>query len=441
MRDAKGKRVLLLQGPNGPFFRRLYDELLQAGAEVTKVNLNAAEELYFFGRPKTHYRGVAEQWPSFLRDIILRKQINVCFLFGDCRPYHAAAIPILKQLGVSVFVFEDGYLRPHYLTVERGGVNARSALRVWQPDLTSDLPVPPPPVPVPHALGWSILHTIVNSLGVTLGKPFFPHYVHHRDVNTARQALLWARSGLRFAYYKQTERRHMSTIERAWDGKYFLVALQVFNDFQIQRSRFDDVRDFIQEVIESFARSGPADARLIFKHHPADRAYRNYAPLLKQLSEKYNLKGRVLYVHDLHLPTLFKHARGTVMINSTVGWSSLHHRTPVFACEETVYGYFGLTARGTLDEFWNHQEEVNKTRVERVMTWLRLHSQANGSVWNRVRGSGPSGVIWPPEFRLDESAFPDNFEGAPLREGAPLLEGAPLREGASLLEDTPLAAD
>jgi capsular polysaccharide export protein len=33
-------------------------------------------------------------------------------------------------------------------------------------------------------------------------------------------------------------------------------------------------------------------------------------------------------VHDLHLPTLLAHASGTVVINSTVGPSALHHKVP-----------------------------------------------------------------------------------------------------------------
>ncbi len=402
MRDAAGKRVLLLQGPNGPFFRRLFDELRSHGASVDKVCLNAAECFYFLGRCRITYRGTTEGWPEFLRELAIRKNYDLCFLFGDCRPHHAVAIPLLKELGVEVFVFEDGYLRPDYITIERGGVNARSPLSSSAPDLSEDLPVPQPPEPVSGAFSWSVLHTIMNSLGVTLGRPFFPHYRHHRDVNTARQALLWARSGIRYARFKRSERPLLSKAQGEWDGKYFLVGLQVFNDFQIQKSRFADVGDFIVEVMRSFAEHAPPETKLIFKHHPADRAYRDYASLIEQLTEAHGLEGRTLYLHDQHLPTLLKHARGTVVINSTVGWSSLHHGTPVFACEETVYGYFGLSAPGTLDEFWNHQEPVDRKRVARAESWLRLHNQANGSVWARLPSAGLSGVIWPESFRLAE---------------------------------------
>ena len=38
-----GKRVLLLQGPVGPFFSNLAHDLRHAGAEVLKVNFNAGD--------------------------------------------------------------------------------------------------------------------------------------------------------------------------------------------------------------------------------------------------------------------------------------------------------------------------------------------------------------------------------------------------------------
>lgn len=397
MLEAKGKRILLLQGPNGPFFRRLYDELTAAGAHVDKVNLNAAECLYFVGRPAIVFRGKTAEWPGFLGDLVSERSYDACFLFGDCRPHHAAVRTVLERAGVRVFVFEDGYLRPDYLTIEPVGVNSRSTLRDTTPTLDKTQ-APPQPEPVPHAFGWSVLHTIVNSLGVTLGAPLFPHYRHHRDVNTVRQAFFWARSGLRYSYHRLREKDVERVVRRELHEKYFLVGLQVHNDYQVQNSAYEDVEDFIAEVLESFARSAPEHVSLVVKHHPADRAYRDYSKLIRKLERSHGIDGRVIYVHDVHLPTLLKHALGTVVINSTIGWSSLHHRTPVFAMGETIYGYFGLDAAGTLDEFWKAQPQVATDRVDAAIAWLRRNNQANGSVWTRLPNAGPAGIHWPPDF-------------------------------------------
>lgn len=47
----RGRNVLLLQGPVGPFFSRLAHDLELAGASVHKVNFNAGDSLFYGGVP------------------------------------------------------------------------------------------------------------------------------------------------------------------------------------------------------------------------------------------------------------------------------------------------------------------------------------------------------------------------------------------------------
>jgi len=47
-------------------------------------------------------------------------------LYGDTRPIHAQAVEIANKLGLSVHVFEEGYMRPYWVTYERGGTNGNS---------------------------------------------------------------------------------------------------------------------------------------------------------------------------------------------------------------------------------------------------------------------------------------------------------------------------
>ncbi len=407
--DLQGKRCLLLQGPNGPFFRWLHDELVVCGALVTKVTLNAAEALYFLGRETVAYRGRQEDFPAFLQDLCSKQRFDVCFLFGDCRPYHQLARPVLDRWETEVLVFEDGYLRPDFITVEPSGVNGRSLLRTDPPRLADAAGVElVPPARVPGSFAWSVVHTIINSIGVTFGRPFYPHYRHHRDVNTIRQAALWGRSIYRHFMFKRKEAPILDELSGPLSKRFFLVALQVHNDSQITTSRFSDVRDFIEEVACSFAAHASASDWLVFKHHPADRAYRDYTSFIRALAARLGVVDRVRYVHDVHLPTLLKHAKGSLMVNSTLGWSSLHHGTPVLALGEAVYNYFGLNADCELDEFWTHQHVVDSTRVSRAETWLRLFNQANGSVWARIPGARPSGIFWPVRLRLGTGRVVDS---------------------------------
>ncbi|HSC88040.1 MAG TPA: capsular biosynthesis protein [Polyangiaceae bacterium] len=394
--DFAGKRVLLLQGPNGPFFRRLGEALRSAGAIVTKINLNAADQLFYPGPDALAYRGTLEDWPDFLDGVLRERSIDCAFLFGDCRPYHVGARPMLDRNGVEPFVVEEGYLRPDHLTIEPGGVNVNSRMSRDPDSYTRPAGAPPAIQPVRSAFGWSVFYTILNSLCITLFGFLYPHYRHHRDVNTWRQALRWGWGFVRRFRHLGPERRVLEKLSGPLSKRYFLAALQVHNDYQVKNSRFGDVRTFLLEVVDSFARHANPSDYLVVKHHPADRAYRDYGKLLRQLAVDTGLGERLIYVHDPHLPTLLKHAKGTVVINSTIAFSSFHHKTPVKALGVAVYDWMGLSAPGELEDFWNDPPAVDIARYQLIRHWLLHHNQVNGSVWVPIAACSPHGFAWPP---------------------------------------------
>ena len=49
-------------------------------------------------------------------------------LYGDTRPIHAQAVAEARARGLTVHVFEEGYMRPCWVTYERGGTNGNSRL-------------------------------------------------------------------------------------------------------------------------------------------------------------------------------------------------------------------------------------------------------------------------------------------------------------------------
>jgi capsule polysaccharide modification protein KpsS len=425
--DFDGRQVLLLQGPNGPFFRRLGAELRSAGATVSKINLNAADGFFYPGPDAHAYRGSLADWATFLDDFLVERNVDTVFLFGDCRPYHEVARRVAATRGVRVYVFEEGYLRPDYITIERGGVNKNSPMPRDADAYDLVAATAPLARPVKHAFAWSVLFTIANSFLVTFFAFLYPHYRHHRDVNFFRQTALWARSLFRRGYHGWSEGRYLPLLSGPWSKKYFLVGLQVHNDFQVQNSRFGDVEDFIREVVAAFASYGDPSHRLVFKHHPADRAYRDYSALLAQLAAEHQLGQRLVYVHDLHLPTILRHAIGTVVINSTVGLSSLFHHTPVLTLADAVYSRMGLTAPGTLADFFQRPPEVDPARYKGARAWLIRNNQANGSIWVRLPGTGPAGVVWPEALASDAIRVreqPVAAQAAPVRVQAPAIEGA-----------------
>lgn len=111
----RGKGVLLLQRPVGPFFSRLAHDLEAAGATVFKVNFNAGDWL-FYRRPAFRFKGAMAKWPAWLEALLKRLDVDVVLLFGDCRPIHVAAHRIAMGRELEAGVLEEGHLRPHYMT-------------------------------------------------------------------------------------------------------------------------------------------------------------------------------------------------------------------------------------------------------------------------------------------------------------------------------------
>jgi capsule polysaccharide modification protein KpsS len=162
---------------------------------------------------------------------------------------------------------------------------------------------------------------------------------------------------------------------------YFFVPLQVYLDSQMQHSSFPTIEAFIEHVIESFARHAPSDTTLLLKHHPFDRAYRDYGELIRELAARFGLGDRVVYADVIPIPATLRGARGTIVMNSTVAVSSMHHGTPVMCLGNAVYNMPGLTYQGTLEAFWNDPGRVDRELFDRFRYWLRVTNQINGSVW------------------------------------------------------------
>lgn len=327
-----GKRILLLQGPVGPFFRRLSRDLTRSGAGVWKVNFNGGDWL-FYPTGAVAFRKSLEEWPGFLERLIAQHRIDTLMLFGDCRPIHRAAKALAERRRLKTWVFEEGYIRPNYVTCEPHGVNGHSRISFRPQPGAPFRPDPEPPAfKVPHAFRLSVLWAFLYHTAGGLGRPFFPRYRHHRRLGIA-EAGPWIRGAWRKFRYTHRERGVLEKLTGPLSGKFYLVPLQVHNDFQVSaHSDFESVRAFIEMVVHSFAEHAPPNTRLVLKHHPMDRAYTDYTRFLRNLARERGLGDRVIYVHDLHLPSLLRHTIGTVVINSTVGFSSLFHGKPVKVC-------------------------------------------------------------------------------------------------------------
>jgi capsular polysaccharide export protein len=129
-----------------------------------------------------------------------------------------------------------------------------------------------------------------------------------------------------------------------------------------------------------------------------DRGYHDYRALIAQLTASQGLHGRVHYIHDQHLPTLLRHTRGVVVVNSTVGLSALHHRVPVKVCGKALYDMQGLTCQVPLSAFWRvaPQSPPSQKLYLRFRAYLQENTQINGNFYKKLPIPGShAGLNWP----------------------------------------------
>lgn len=379
----EGKTVLLLQGPVGPFFRRLSRALRHAGArDVVKINFNGGDFL-FHPDAQLNFRGSTEEWGNTLRDFATRRKVDAIVLFGDCRAIHVVAREVADKLNLETWVFEEGYIRPDFITFEQHGVNANSRLprnaEFYRRRPRSSRATLPIGSTFWYAALWAVLYYTAGHVG----RLVFPASLHHRKLSIF-ESLNWIRGTWRKLYYRAMERRELSKLLRENAPPYYLLALQVCRDFQVRKhSGYDSVEASIRAVVASFAVNAPSAAVLAIKHHPLDRGYHDYARLIRELAETSQLNSRLVYLHDQYLPTLLSRARGVVVINSTVGLSALQHGVPVKALGNALYDLPGLCFQGTLDQFWTRgwSAEPERALLERFLGYLIEHTQINGSFY------------------------------------------------------------
>ncbi|SAK81553.1 capsule polysaccharide biosynthesis/export protein [Caballeronia temeraria] len=378
---SRYENLLLLQGPNGPFFRRLALRLTSLGAKVTKVNFNGGDSFFYRDKSAIHYRGTREEWSTFVRDLMFERSIKALVLFGQWRSIHQTAIGIARQLGVKVFVFEEGYARPWWITLEEGGVNDASALVDVDPEKLPAYPQIARPERFRFAFSRMALYSLTYFAFGTLARKQYPHYEHHKPFRP-RDTLLWVRSAYLKTKQHFVEKRTIGSLLDAYGPDFFLVPLQINTDAQIvHASNWTGNREFIEATIRSFAQHATSTDVLVFKHHPLERGHADYAPLIQAIAADENVTKRVLYIHGGHVPSLLKRSKGVVTVNSTAGLQALYHGTPLCVTGTAFYARPALVHESDPDKFWQAPVEPNRSSFTRFYRYMMHTTQINASFY------------------------------------------------------------
>lgn len=379
---------LMLQGPHGPYFWQLGKMLRAAGATVWRVGFNAGDRAFWFST-KTFlpYTDTPEAWPDTFQSIVADKGVTDIVLYGDPRPVHALAVARAKELGLRIHVFEEGYLRPFWITYERDGANGHSALMGLSVEQmrTALANIDHDNIEAPDHWGDMRQHIFYGALYhwfVMFRNGAFKHFRGHRELPVTYEFMLYFKRLIMMPLHRVSRRWRTWRIRRS--GHPFHIALlQLEHDASFQvHSPYSTMPEFISDVIDGFAKGAPRHHHLVFKAHPLENDRRNLLAEVKRLAANFGVTGRVHYVRGGKLASLLNYARSAVTVNSTAGQQALARGLPLRTFGTAVFAKPEFVSHQSLDAFFMHPERPDTRAYKDYRQFLLETSQVPGGFYS-----------------------------------------------------------
>ncbi len=386
--SGKDRRFLFLQGPHGPFFHRLGKMLQASGATVWRVGFNRGDRVFWRTSEKyIAFREKPDAWLAAIATLLDEKSITDIVLYGDTRPVHAQAIAVARAVGITVHVFEEGYLRPHWVTYERGGSNGNSrlmslAMRDMQVALAhSDMDLPDAPArwgDMRQHIFWGALYHWF----VLIGFRQYRHFRPHRALTVGQEFLLYCKRLVLLPFHRWE--RMLATFRIKHGGfPYHLVLLQLEHDSSFQmHSPFRSMTEFLALVVEGFAKGAPSHHHLVVKAHPLEDGRTPVAREIRRLARLHGLVGRIHFVRGGKLAELLNHARSAVTVNSTAAQQVLWRGLPLKTFGAAVYAKPEFVSSQPLDQFFAHPSRPDSRAYRDFRHYLLETSQIPGGFYS-----------------------------------------------------------
>ena len=384
----KSRVFLFLQGPHGPFFNRLGTMLRRAGATVWRVGFNAGDRAFWF-HPRSYipYRGRAPDWPDACKRLMQDKGVTDIVLYGDMRPIHAAAVAEAKRRGITVHVFEEGYMRPYWVTYERGGTNGNSRLMemsVTQMQAALALSDMEAPLPPGH---WGDMrqHVFYGALYhwfVMFRNGDYRNFLPHRALTVAHEFRLYVQRLLLMPFHMLD--RIQATLRIRYGGfPYHLALLQLEHDSSFQKhSPFTSMTEFLDLVIRGFAIGAPGHHHLVIKAHPLEDGRAPIRRSIRALTRELGLQGRVHYVRGGKLAQLLNDARSAVTVNSTAAQQVLWRGIPLKVFGRAVFAKPEFVSDQPMPDFFAGAGRPDNKAYKDYRRYLLETSQLPGGFYS-----------------------------------------------------------
>ncbi|MBW0143965.1 hypothetical protein [Sphingomicrobium clamense] len=386
----RSPRILLLQGPVGPFFSRLQQALEARGADVTRVLFNSGDKLFGPRRNTVRFTGSVEAWHEWLETRFAEERPDAIILFGAKRPAHRIAREVAAREGIEIVSLEEGYLRSGFVTCEVGGNNDLSPV-------CGLVPEPEEEIAAPASANLGSSFRIMSLYGFLyyghriLFTPKSDEPLIHRPLRSVvPEGLFWLRNVLRLVGSKISEAGIIQRLTEGLDKDYFLIPLQMPSDSQMgAAARGWNIERLVDATIRSFAKTGTA-SRLVFKLHPLDGHARSRENRIREIAEAHGVSERVSILHSGSIAQLAIHSKGMIVINSTSGMTAIHHGTPLLVMGEAVFRNPALVQcgqdEGDIEAFMVDQWVADEATRRRYEQFLAREALAPGDYYGS-RGS------------------------------------------------------
>ena len=384
-----GRRFLIVTAPFGPFGRALAEQLTAEGASVARMLFNAGDAAYWRRSGAQPYTGDVRRWPARLTRLVQDQGLTDLIVFGEGGPYNQGVLSQATKLQAAtaaepdrlhplrVWVLENGYFRPDWITVEENGVNASSGLprdrKAYDPPIPEMLPTRPVGKILPHhVINISLYHA-----AQPLGRLVFRRSVYPYTQSPWLQFVGHVRRYLQLAFRSRADTDAQVIRAR---GPFFLACLQREGDAQLLRySHYADNTAFLAEVLSSFARHADGGTRLVIKNHPLDPGLVDLARMTHVLAVERGIADRVDFIDGGNLAALCRASSGMVVNNSSAALSALGFSTPVKVLGEAFFDIDGLTDQQPIDGFWTNPSPPEDDLYKRFKAHVINRTQVNGN--------------------------------------------------------------
>jgi len=314
---------------------------------------------------------------------------------------------------------EEGYLRPHWVTYERGGNNGNSPLNRIGLDQMAIALGPSDPPAGPPADHWGsyrahLWHAMRYHARLLVPSRQFGRYRSRRGLSLWRELALYARRLVGLPLRRLAQALAARRLRTGGSG-YHLVLLQLSFDTSMQvHSPYGRSAEFVTDCITAFARGARAQDLLVFKAHPFEDGRERLTEKIAREAQRKGVGERVVFLDGGgKLAPLLDGALGVVTVNSTAAQPALWRGLPVAALGRAVYARPGLTSDQDLAAFFAAPRAPDRRLYWLFRRFLTRTSQFRGSFYSR-RGIRALLARLPAALLADSSPYDRVLQAAPL---------------------------